>query len=126
MRISDWSSDVCSSDLFVHNAMMADVAAVGALYAEWTGYGKGITNYLSVPDLPLDEMGTTFELPGGHIPGGALGKFRAIADYQEAFFRDGVKGEIGNPWYQYQGNQAALNHRDGQAQHPNHTYHNNQ
>src|SRR3546814_20522121 len=49
---------------FVHNAMMADVAAVGALYAEWTGYGKGITNYLSVPDLPLDEMGTTFELPG--------------------------------------------------------------
>src|SRR3546814_14299744 len=105
MRISDWSSDVCSSDLyavkalidelgdFVHNAMMADVAAVGALYAEWTGYGKGITNYLSVPALPLDDMGSTFELPGGHISRCDLGKFRVIVDYQDAFFRAGGRVE---------------------------------
>ena len=53
---------------FVNNAMMNDVAAVGALYADWTKYGAGVTNYLSVPDLPLDTKGTKFELPGGYIP----------------------------------------------------------
>ncbi len=105
---------------FVHNAMMSDVAAVGALYAEWTGYGKGITNYLSVPDLPLDELGTKFELPGGHIPDGDLGKFRAIGTYQDAFFRDGVKEEIGHSWYKYAGDSPALHPWDGQTE-PNYT-----
>lgn len=105
---------------FVHNAMMADVAAVGALYADWTGYGKGITNYLSVPDLPLDEMGTTFELPGGHIPDGDLASFRAIDNYQDAFFRDGVKEEIGHSWYKYSGDSSALHPWDGQTE-PNYT-----
>lgn len=105
---------------FVHNAMMSDVAAVGALYADWTGIGKGITNYLSVPDLPLDEMGTKFELPGGHIPDGDLSKFRAITDYQDAFFRDGVKEEIGHSWYKYEGGTPALHPWDGQTE-PNYT-----
>ena len=105
---------------FVHNAMMADVAAVGALYADWTGYGKGITNYLSVPDLPLDEMGTRFELPGGHLPTGDLGNFRPIGDYQDAFFRDGVKEEIGHAWYKYSGDSPALHPWDGQTE-PNYT-----
>jgi hydrogenase large subunit len=105
---------------FVHNAMMADVAAVGALYADWTGIGKGITNYLSVPDLPLDEMGTKFELPGGHIPDGDLASFRPITDYQDAFFRDGVKEEIGHSWYKYAGDTPALHPWDGQTE-PNYT-----
>lgn len=105
---------------FVHNAMMADVAAVGALYADWTGYGKGITHYLSVPDLPLDEMGTQFELPGGYIPDGDLAKFRAVDDYQDAFFRDGVKEEVGHSWYRYAGDQPSLHPWEGQTE-PNYT-----
>jgi hydrogenase large subunit len=105
---------------FVHNAMMADVAAVGALYAEWTGIGKGITNYLSVPDLPLDEMGTKFELPGGHIPDGDLARFRPIGNYQDTFFRDGVKEEIGHSWYKYAGDQPSLHPWEGQTE-PNYT-----
>lgn len=105
---------------FVHNAMMADVAAVGALYADWTGYGKGITHYLSVPDLPLDEMGTQFELPGGYIPDGDLAKFRAVDDYQNAFFRDGVKEEVGHSWYRYAGDQPSLHPWEGQTE-PNYT-----
>ena len=88
---------------FVHNAMMNDVAAVGALYADWTQYGAGVTNYLSVPDLPLDTKGTTFELPGGYIPGGDLSKFQAITSYQDAFFRDGVKEAVKHSWYEYSG-----------------------
>ena len=30
-------------------------------------YGAGVTNYLSVPDLPLDGKGTKFDFPGGTI-----------------------------------------------------------
>jgi hydrogenase large subunit len=105
---------------FVHNAMMADVAAVGALYADWTGYGAGVKNYLSVPDLPLDEMGTRFELPGGHIPGGDLGQFRAIANYSDDFFRDGVREDVGHSWYEYQGGEGSLHPWKGETQ-PNYT-----
>jgi hydrogenase large subunit len=100
---------------FVHNAMMNDVAAVGALYADWTQYGAGITDYLSVPDLPLDTKGTTFELPGGYIPAGDLSKFQAITSYQDPFFRDGVKEAVKHSWYEYSGGAAALHPYDGQT-----------
>ncbi len=100
---------------FVHNAMMNDVAAVGALYADWTQYGAGVTNYLSVPDLPLDTKGTTFELPGGYIPAGNLSKFQAITSYQDAFFRDGVKEAVKHSWYEYSGTAAALHPYEGQT-----------
>jgi hydrogenase large subunit len=100
---------------FVHNAMMNDVAAVGALYADWTQYGAGVTNYLSVPDLPLDTKGTTFELPGGYIPAGDLSKFQAITSYQDAFFRDGVKEAVKHSWYEYSGAAAALHPYEGQT-----------
>ena len=42
---------------FVNQVFLVDVAAVGALYADWTGYGAGVTNYLSVPDMPLTPRG---------------------------------------------------------------------
>ncbi len=100
---------------FVHNAMMNDVAAVGALYADWTQHGAGVTNYLSVPDLPLDTKGTTFELPGGYIPAGDLSKFQAITSYQDAFFRDGVKEAVKHSWYEYSGAAAALHPYEGQT-----------
>lgn len=105
---------------FVHNAMMADVAAVGALYAEWTGYGKGIDHYLSVPDLPLDETGTQFELPGGYVPDGDLDRFRAIENYRDAYFRDGVKEAVAHSCYDYRGVDGALHPWEGQT-HPNYT-----
>src|SRR3546814_12774657 len=34
MRISDWSSDVCSSDLYIDGFNRADPAGVAALYAD--------------------------------------------------------------------------------------------
>ncbi|MCL2717045.1 MAG: nickel-dependent hydrogenase large subunit [Alphaproteobacteria bacterium] len=102
---------------FVHNAMMNDVAAIGALYADWTKYGAGITTYLSVPEFPLDTKGTRFELPGGYIPGGDLTKFQPITSYQDAFFRDGVKEAVKHSWYEYAGSNAALHPFEGQT-HP--------
>ena len=43
---------------FIRNVYLVDLAAVGALYAHWLPYGKGVTNYLSVPEFPTDTKGT--------------------------------------------------------------------
>lgn len=85
---------------FVKNVYMVDVAAVGALYADWTTYGKGVTNYLCVPDMPQDTKGSTFELPGGYIPEGNIFKFKPITSFNDDLFKQGVKESIKHSWYQ--------------------------
>ncbi len=85
---------------FIKNAMLVDVAAVGAFYADWTGYGAGVTNYLSVPDMPMDSKGTIFELPGGYIPKGDVAKFAVIKNYQDEYFEKNVQESIKHSWYQ--------------------------
>lgn len=84
---------------FVENVMLIDTAAVGAFYAEWTNYGAGVMNYLSVPDMPMDTKGTVFALPGGYIADGDVGKFTAIKSYNDSFFRDNVRESIKHSWY---------------------------
>ncbi len=105
---------------FVNEAMIPDVAAVGALYADWTGYGAGVTDYLSVPDLPLDTKGTEFELPGGYVPKGDLSLYKPITNYQDEYFRDGVKEGVKHAWYRYQGSEGARHPFEGQTN-PHHT-----
>ena len=105
---------------FVNQAMIPDVAAVGALYADWTKYGVGITDYLSVPDLPLDTRGTRFELPGGSITKGDLATFKPITSYQDGYFRDGVKESVKHAWYDYKGDDQARHPYEGQTN-PQHT-----
>jgi hydrogenase large subunit len=85
---------------FIKNVYMVDVAAVGALYSDWTTYGKGVTNYLCVPDMPLDTKGNTFELPGGYIPEGNISKFKPITSFNDDLFKKGVKESIKHSWYQ--------------------------
>jgi hydrogenase large subunit len=53
---------------FIQNVYVPDVCAIAGFYPDWFSYGAGVTNYLSVPDLPLDGKSTQFELPGGFIP----------------------------------------------------------
>lgn len=84
---------------FVKKVYLVDVAAVGAFYADWTKYGAGVTNYLSVPDLPMDEKGTKFLLPGGYIENGDLSTFKEIKSFDDPFFRDNVKEAIKHSWY---------------------------
>ncbi|MDO8703342.1 MAG: nickel-dependent hydrogenase large subunit [Sulfuricaulis sp.] len=84
---------------FVRKVYMVDVAAIGAMYADWTAYGAGVTNYLAVPDLPLDTRGTQFELPGGYIQNADLSSFKAITSYQDKYFEDGVKESVKHAWY---------------------------
>ncbi len=98
---------------FIHKVFLVDVSAIGAFYAEWTKYGAGITNYLSVPDLPMDTKGTSFLMPGGFIEGGDIAKFKPISSYQDAYFRDGVAESVKHSWYK--GGKGALHPFKGET-----------
>jgi len=85
---------------FVEQVYLVDVAAIAAMYAPWLGYGKGVTNYLSVPDLPTDTMGTTFDLPGGTVFNGDLSTVRQFESFDDPYFRDNITENISRAWYE--------------------------
>jgi hydrogenase large subunit len=84
---------------FVQQVYVPDVIAIGSQYPEWLGYGAGVTNYLAVPDLPLDAAATQFDLPGGVIMNGNVSSTRRITDWQDAQFRSGTSESIKHAWY---------------------------
>ena len=84
---------------FIQQVYFVDVCAIGAMYADWLGHGKGVTNYLSVPDLPLDTKGTQFDFPGGVIMNGDLAAVQEIKTFNEPFFRENVTESIARAWY---------------------------
>ena len=86
-------------DHFVKSTYLTDVPAVGAFYLDWTKYGGGVNNYLSVPDCPQDTKGTVFDLPGGYIDGGDIKTFKPITTFNDAYFRDGVAESSKHAWY---------------------------
>ncbi len=88
---------------FVDQVYFLDVAVIGAMYAPWLGYGAGVTNYLSVPDIPLNPEGTEFAMPGGVIMNGDLGSFREITSFNDELFRDNVAEGIAHSWYEGDG-----------------------
>ncbi len=107
-------------DDFVNNAMIPDIAAVGAIYADWTKVGAGVTNYLSVPDMPLDTKGTQFAMPGGYIKAADLKSFKPLKQFGDPMFRDGVKESVKHSWYSYSGDGKALHPWKGETV-PNYT-----
>ncbi len=109
MMIKGWIDKL---DHFVKSVYMSDVPAVGAFYLDWAGYGKGVTNYLSVPDCPQDSMGTVFDLPGGYIENGDLSTFKPINTHGDPYFRDGVAESSKHAWYE---GEAALHPYDGET-----------
>jgi hydrogenase large subunit len=84
---------------FIEQVYFVDVCAVAAMYADWLGHGKGVTNYLAIPDLPVDGKATAFDLPGGTIFGGDLSSVKAIKSFDDPYFRDNVKECIEHAWY---------------------------
>ncbi len=86
---------------FVNKVYLIDVAAVGSVYADWTGYGAGVMNYLSAPDFPIDTKGTEFMYPGGYIPGGDLAKYQPIKSFGDDFLGKGVEELVKHSWYSY-------------------------
>jgi hydrogenase large subunit len=98
MAIKGWIDELAD---FVKNVYLIDVAAVGAFYPEWTTIGKGITNYLSVPDIPLDTKGTQFGFPGGYIDAGDLKQRKPIASFNDEYWIKGVEEAVKHSWYDY-------------------------
>ncbi len=86
---------------FIRNVYMVDVAAVGAFYADWTKYGAGVTNYLSVPDIPLDSKGTQFAFPGGYIANKDLASHKPIKGFNDDYWVKGVEEGVKHSWYDY-------------------------
>ena len=88
---------------FIQNVYVPDVCTVAGLYPEWFGYGSGVTNYLSVPDLPLDEKGTQYDLPGGFIPNGDLSKYTPIKGQKDPYWIKAVTEDSAHAWYKGEG-----------------------
>ncbi len=84
---------------FINNVYLVDLAAVGALYAEWLPYGNGVTNYLAAPDMPTNAGATEFDLPGGTIMGGDLASVKAFKDQRDPYFKENVQESIARAWY---------------------------
>jgi len=84
---------------FVSQVYVPDVCAIGAMYADWTGYGAGVTNYLAAPEMPLDTAGTTFDMPGGTIFNADLGSVKPITGFNDPYFKDNVAESIACAWY---------------------------
>ena len=84
---------------FVQQVYIPDVSAIGGMYADWLKYGAGVTNYLAVPDLPLDAKATRFDLPGGTIMNGDLATAREIKSFEDPYFRDNVTESIARSYY---------------------------
>jgi hydrogenase large subunit len=84
---------------FVQQVYLPDVCAIGAMYADWLKYGSGVTNYLAVPDLPLDGAGTRFELPGGTIFDGKIDTYRPITSFKDDYFKKNVSESIAHSYY---------------------------
>ncbi len=84
---------------FVEQVYLVDVGAIGALYADWLGYGAGVRNYLAVPDMPTDTKGTVFDLPGGTIFDGNLKGAKRFESFEDPYFRENVAECIAHSWY---------------------------
>ncbi|HEY4589077.1 MAG TPA: nickel-dependent hydrogenase large subunit [Thermoanaerobaculia bacterium] len=95
-KIKDLLAEV---QTFVEQVYVPDVIAIGAMYPEWLGYGAGVTNYMAVPDLPLDAAGTKFDLPGGTIMNGDLATVKPITHFGDPYFKENVSECIARAWY---------------------------
>jgi hydrogenase large subunit len=84
---------------FVQQVYFPDVCAIGAMYADWFGYGAGVSDYMAVPDLPLDTKGASFDLPGGTINAADPASFKPIAAFGDPYFRDGVAESSAHAYY---------------------------
>jgi hydrogenase large subunit len=85
---------------FITQVYLPDVAAIAASYPDWLKYGAGVTNYLAVPDMPTDAKMTRFDLPGGIIWNGDLGKVKPIASWNDDYLRQNVTESIARSYYE--------------------------
>lgn len=85
---------------FVQKVYWPDLLAIAGAYKDWFGYGAGVTNYLAVPEFPLDTKGRDFALTGGLISDGAVEQLRPVAGHGDDYLIDHVQESVARAWYQ--------------------------
>lgn len=85
---------------FIQQVYVPDACAIAGMYADWFKYGAGVTNYLAVPDLPLDSKKQAYDLPGGYISGGNLSTIRPFKTAADQSFRDAVTEDTSHAYYE--------------------------
>ncbi len=85
---------------FITQVYLPDVAAIAASYPDWLKYGAGVTNYLAVPDMPVDAKMTKFDLPGGVIWNGDLSKVRPVTSWNDDYLKANVTESIARSYYE--------------------------
>ena len=85
---------------FIEQVYFVDVCAIGAMYADWLKHGAGVTNYLSVPDLPLDTKGTAVRSARAARSSTATSRsVTPIASFDDPYFQKNVSESIAHSWY---------------------------
>lgn len=85
---------------FVKQVYYPDLIAIGSAYREWFKQGKGVVNYLAVPEFAEDTKNTSFALPGGLIMGGDLARARIISDHHDQQLIGSIKESVACAWYE--------------------------
>ena len=85
---------------FVQKVYYPDMLAIASAYKGWFSYGKGVTNYLAVPEMPEDTGNTTFALPGGIIANGDFANARILTNHQDPALINGITENVAHAWYE--------------------------
>ncbi len=85
---------------FINEVYLIDVCAVAAMYPEWFKIGSGVTNYMAVPDLPLDSNAGAYDLPGGVIMHGDIGGVQGFKTASDPVFRESVTEDVTHAYYE--------------------------
>ncbi|RII26917.1 MAG: hydrogenase 2 large subunit [Geobacter sp.] len=88
---------------FAQKVYYPDMIAIASAYKEWFKYGKGVVNYLAVPEMPEDTRNTKFALPGAIIAGGDIKHARIITNHQDLDLIANIKENVAHAWYEGNG-----------------------
>ena len=88
---------------FVQQVYYPDMVAIASIYKDWFKYGRGVVNYLAVPEMAEDTKNTKFALPGGIINGGDIKKARIVTNHQDLDLIANIKENVSHAWYEGNG-----------------------
>ncbi|HEY4745695.1 MAG TPA: nickel-dependent hydrogenase large subunit [Desulfuromonadaceae bacterium] len=85
---------------FVQKVYYPDMIAIASAYKEWFKHGRGVVNYLAVPELPEDTRNTKFALPGAVITDANIKGARILATHQDLELIANIKENTAHAWYE--------------------------
>jgi hydrogenase large subunit len=85
---------------FVQQVYYPDMLAIASAYKEWFKYGRGVVNYLAVPEMAEDVRNTKFALPGAIINNADLAGARLITNHQDLDLIANIKENTAHAWYE--------------------------